>query len=572
MELHKSLECERKRGVSSNPSEKTSASSSKLHELLEPVRARLRDLLQEGRQEEAIELVVLCLAQLHHQNTELMLKLDQIQRERLGKRSEQISPNQLSLLMELLGESSEEEERVDREATEAENETLTQDRAAADAENGTPPKQKPRRRRPSKDLPREVIVHELSEEERVCTSCHDPMPSIGADVIEKVELIPAQFVVQEHHRLKYACGRCKDTVKTAPGADQAIEKGLPGPGLLAHVVVSKYEQHLPLTRLVQIYERGGFETSVSTLCGWVAAVTDQVKPIVDLIWKQLLSSTELQTDASGLKVLDHDDPAGIRKGTMWCYVGDRKQVVFKYAPDGSGELGPWKYLAGREGYVQADGANIFDRLYNGGYAQASEVGCWSHARRKYYDLIESDPRVAYPLQLIGQLYRVEDLADRRQATLEERLALRRARSRGVTERYRRWLSRTLAKEPPASALAKACSYSVNQWTALTRFLEDARLPLDTNLCESQIRSLAVGRRNYLFAGSDAGAERAAILYSLLRTCALHGVDAFAYLKDVLEKIAAGWSQLRLDELLPENWSPTEPANADASPELAQAAV
>lgn len=551
--------------MNSNRAETPPTSSpTRLPEGLEPIRERLRALLEARRDAEVLDLVVSCLLQLHTQNTELVLQLEQLQRERVGKRGERLSPNQLSLLLELLGGSADEEEQADRAATEAESEALSEDRAEADATNGTPAKGKPRRRRPPKELPREVILHDLSEEERVCDHCSGTMDRIGEDTHEEVELVPAHFVVREHHYPKYGCGRCKEGVKSAARTPQVIEKGLPGPGLLAHVVVSKYEQHLPLTRLVEIYRRGGFETSVSTLCGWVTAVANAVSPIVDRIWENLLVSYELQTDASGLKVLDRDDPEGIRRGTMWCHVGDRKHVVFKYAVDGSGEQGPWKHLAGRQGYVHADGANIFDRLYNGGCAEASEVGCWSHARRKYYDLLKSDPRVAYGLQLIGQLYRVEDLADRRQATPEERLVLRQSRSRGITERYRRWLGRTLAKEPPASALAKACSYSVNRWSALTRFLEDGRLPLDTNLCEQQIRSLAVGRRNYLFAGSDAGAERAAVLYSLLRTCALNGVDTFAYLKDVLQKIAEGWSQLRLHELLPENWTLEEPATSVAN--------
>ena len=239
---------------------------------------------------------------------------------------------------------------------------------------------------------------------------------------------------------------------------------------------------------------------------------------------------------------------------MWCTVGDRKHVVFRYTKDGSGEEGPWKYLAGRKGYLQADAANIFDRLYDGQKAEATEVGCWSHARRRLYELLDSDVRVAYPLKLIAQLYRVEDLADRRGLSPPERLALRQRRSKGIVDRYQRWITRTASREPPASALASACRYSLNQWAALTRFLEDSILPLDNNLCEGQIRSLAVGRRNYLFAGSDAGAERAATLYSLLRTCALCGVDSFAYLVGVLGKLASGWPERRIDELLPENWS------------------
>jgi hypothetical protein len=189
--------------VSSNPTEKASTPSTKLPEALEPVRDRLRILLEGGSHEEVIELVVSCLIQLHNQNTELVLKLEQMRRERLGKRSEQLSSNQLSLLLELLGGTTDEEEQADRETTEAESQALTEDRAAADAANGTPPREKPRRRRPSKELPREVIVHELSEEDRSCDRCKKTMSEIGEDVHEIVELVPAHFAVHEHRRKKY---------------------------------------------------------------------------------------------------------------------------------------------------------------------------------------------------------------------------------------------------------------------------------------------------------------------------------------------------------------------------------
>ena len=530
---------------------------------LKAIGEHLHGLLGENRDDEAVEMVLAMLSQLQAKNNELIWKVMRLERERSGRRSERMDPDQFSLLLErLVGEASEEE---DLAATQAEDEALSAERAALEA---AVTRQVPRRRRPSKDLPRRVIRHELTPEERRCPCCGEPMAEIGEDVSEIVELIPAQFFVEEHRRAKYACSRCKETVRTAPGPEKSIEKGLPGPGLLAHLAVSKYEQHLPLTRLVEIYRRGGLATSTSTLCGWVKAVATDVQPIVERIAEKALASAELQIDGSGLNVLDRDDPEGIRRGMMWCSVGDRRYVVFRYAKDGSGEEGPWRYLEGRKGYLQADAANVFDRLYNGRKAEATEVGCLAHARRKHYELLDSDIRVAYPLKLISQLYQVETLADRRCLAPAERLELRRARSAPIVERYLRWLVRTHTGEPPASALAKACAYSLKNWAALTRFLGDGILPLDNNLCEQQIRSLALGRRNYLFAGSDAGAEHAAVLYSLLRTCALHRVDALAYLTDVLRKLAAGWPVKRLDELLPENWSP---AVKDPAPETSSVA-
>jgi len=509
---------------------------------IEAIRGLLTSLIAEGHADEAVEAALAMLGQLRTQNSELMLKLLALQRERSGRRTEKLDPAQLSLLLELCGEE------VEGEADEAEDEP--EDEGLDEA----PVRRKPRRRRPTRELPRDVISHELPAAERTCTGCGGEMRHIGDDVSELFELVPAHFRVQEHRRAKYACPRCKETVKTAPGQNKLVEKGLAGTGLLAHVVLSKYEDAVPLHRLCKIYARGGVDLSVSTLCDWVAAVAEEVRPLVGRIEEQTWVAHVLQGDGSGLKVLDPAHPEHIRKGTMWCYVGDRKNVVFKYAPMGSGEDGPWKHLAGRKGYVQADASNVFDRLFNGQRAEATEVGCWAHARRKLYALLDSDPRVAYPMDLIGKLYRVEHLADRLELSPEERVKLRHERSTSILERLHRWLVKTAAKEPPESALHKACAYSVNHWQALTRLLEDGRLTLDNNFCELQIRTLAIGRKNFLFAGSDAGAERAAILYTLLRTAALHKIDTYAYLIDVLDKLAAAWPQRRLDELLPENWA------------------
>lgn len=354
------------------------------------------------------------------------------------------------------------------------------------------------------------------------------------------------------------------TVVTAPGPNKLISGGLADATLLAHVMQSKYEDHLPLNRLSRIYARGGVHIPVSTMVGWVKAVAEHLSPLVREFHRRALASTVLQTDGSGLRVLDRDDPEGIRKGTMWCTVGDRKWVVFDYAESGSGEEGPWKLLAGRDGYIQADAANIFDRLYNGQVANAVEVGCWAHARRRFYKLKDVDIRASVAIDLIAQMYKVESLATNREASPERRLALRQRRSIKLLERLKKWLITTLAKEPPASALAEACSYAINHWTALTRFLECGELSPDNNLCELQIRSLAVGRWNCLFAGSDEGARRAATLYSVLRTCALHDVDGYAYLIDVIGKLASNWPQSRIAELLPDAYAARRDAASAAA--------
>jgi hypothetical protein len=288
----------------------------------------------------------------------------------------------------------------------------------------------------------------------------------------------------------------------------------------------------------------------------VGEVAEAVEPLVKRLAERLVRDAYVvRTDATGLKVLDPGSPENVERGTIWCMVGDERDVVFRYTPTAEGATGPWTYLAGRRGYIQADAAGVFDRLFNGQVASATEVGCWAHGRRKFVALQDTDCRVAYPLKLIARLYRIERLADLKELSPEERATLRQARSKRETAKLHTWLTRTGAAEPPSSDFAQACGYVLRHWTALTRFLDDGRLGLDNNLCERQIRDIALGRKNFLFAGSHEAAKRSAVLYSLMRTAALHGLAPVPYLTDVLRKLAAGWDPSRSDELLPDRWQP-----------------
>jgi hypothetical protein len=348
-------------------------------------------------------------------------------------------------------------------------------------------------------------------------------------------------------------------VTTAEGPDQVIERSPADASVLAHVVVSKVVDHCPLHRLHRIYARSGVNIPVSTMSDWMGQVADLLEPLTGRLAERVLAAYIDQTDATGVRVLDPGSPDNIQRGTMWCYVGDERDVVFRYTPTGEGATGPWQFLAGREGYVQADAANVFDRVFNGQAASANEVGCWAHGRRKLADLQDMDCRVAYPLKLIARLYRIEHLADAKGLAPDERAVLRQQRSRPILEKLKRWLVATHASETPASDLAKAAAYMINHWVALNRFVEDGRLKLDNNLTEAQLRAIALGRKNYLFFGSHRAAARAAVLYSITRTCALRAVQPLPYLTDVLRKLAAGWPKNRIDELLPDRWQPAAAA-------------
>jgi transposase len=513
------------------------------------VRAVLKDLIVTGRTDEALDTAIALLSQLRDQNTDLMLRLAALRRHR--HRSEKIDPNQLALLLaEHEGESEPgSAEHVD------ERDDLEKELEVAREENRKKQKRKkPRRTMLTDKIQQETICHDIPDAEKKCERCGKPLRHLGEDTSQLLKLIPAQFVLQVHHQEKYACGCCKEGVKTAQGPARLVPGCMLDVSVLADIAYRKYFLHQPLTRIHNDYNNAGVSIPVSTLCDNVGYVADALEPLVEEIWKRAFSSHVLQTDGSGLKVLDSDHEAGVRLGTLWCQVGDRRWVYFHYAPNATGEEGPWNLLVGREGFLQADASSTFDRLFNGKVANAIEVGCWGHGRRGLVDLLDSDPRVARGLELIQKLYRVEHLADERHCNEASRLRMRQRRSMKYLSQLKRWLKASSKHEPPKSAFAQACGYLLRHWIALTRFTTDGALALDNNLCESQIRSLALGRKNYLFAGSDAGARRTATIYSVTRTCALHGVAPFPYLASVLRRIAEGWSKERYGELLPDAWT------------------
>jgi transposase len=516
---------------------------------IETVRAVMRELIESGRSDEALDAAVALLSQLRDQNSELMLRLAALHRRQ--HRSEKIDPKQLALLLsdiELDVSAHADEPVDDGDDLEAELE------AARDENARQQPKRKPRRTKLTDKIEQEDVRHDLADADKVCAGCGKSLRHLGDDTGQLLKLIPAHFVLEVHHQAKYACGRCKDGVKTAPGPARLVSGCMLDVSVLADIAHRKYVLHQPLTRIHNDYTNAGVSIPVSTLCDNVGYVADALEPLVQLILERARAAHVLQTDGSGIKVLDRDHPAGVRLGTMWCHVGDRRWVSFNYAPNASGEAGPWSLLAGREGFLQADAAATFDRLFNGQVASAIEVGCWSHARRKFVDLLDTDMRVARGLQLIQKLYRVEHLADERKCDEAGRLRMRQQRSTKYLERLKRWLRASAKNEPPKSAFAQACGYALRHWEALTRFTTDGALALDNNLCESQIRSLALGRKNYLFAGSDVGAQRAAVLYSITRTCALHGIAPLPYLASVLRRIATGHPGADYAQLLPDAWT------------------
>lgn len=525
---------------------------------LEQMRASAQTLLRQGKVDESYELLLSALEALLVKNHELELLLATLRRERVSRHSERLDPGQLALLFETLltqgGDLAPPDPDAEaREDAELDREIESAEQARSDR-SGQPRARTARRQTwQTRDIERQIHEIELPPHARTCETCRRQKDDIGVDTTHRLEYVPGHFVDHEYHAHKYACRGCKDGVTTAPAPPQVLDRSAADASVLAHIVVSKYADHTPLHRLHRIYARSGLEMPVSTLADWTAGVAELVQPLVDGLAERVLGAYVVRTDATGLKVLDPQSAEHIELGSVWAYIGDDRDVLFRYTPTGEGATGPWTFLKGRTGYIQADAANVFDRLFNGAVAQAIEVGCWSHGRRRLVAMRDTDCRVAYPLKLIARLYRVEHLADARGLPPDERLALRQARAAPIVERVFGWAALTRQHEPPSSDLARAAGYLVNHHRALSRFLDDGRLGLDNNVCESQLRDIALGRKNFLFAGSHQAAARAANLYSLTRTCAQYGLPPFEYLADVLRKLANGWSTKRLEELLPHRW-------------------
>ena len=500
----------------------------------------LRALLLAERVRHAAELVA-ARSSTEEEIARLRQIIRELQRHRFGRRAERLDPDQLALALE------------DLEQTLAAKEAEPTGAAAAKPAP-SPPRRRVNRGNLPAALPREEILIDVAD--KTCPCCGGTLHSIGEDVSQRLDLVPARFRVLVTRRPKYACRQCEEGVVQAPAPARIVDTGIPTEALIAHVLVSKFADHLPLYRQAQIYARQGVDLDRSTLADWVGRAAWYLRPLHERLLTNLKASGKLFADETTAPVLD-PGRGTTKTGQLWAYARDDRPwngpeppaVAYVYAPDRKAER-PVTHLQGFTGVLQVDGYAGYRKLAEGEAVRLAF--CWAHVRRGFYDLQTggSAPIASEALRRIAQLYAVE--AEIRGRDPEARRRERQARSTPLIAELKAWLEKQLATVSRKSTLAEAIRYALSRWEGLTLFLDDGRVEIDSNSVERSIRPLALTRKNALFAGSDGGGEHWATIASLVETCKLSSVDPQAWFADVLTKLAGGHPITRLDELLP--WS------------------
>lgn len=503
---------------------------------------QLSQMLDAGRKDDALAAVRMMLEAVVRENEQQRQKIAELLRRVYGSSGEKLDPRQLRLaLEEMRAEAQPEQPAVDPEAK------LPNEPPKPPREPNAKERRRGRRKLPA-DLPREEIRLFPTAEQ---VEGKGTMSKVDEERSEVLEYEPATFKVIVYVREIWS--NAEGQIVTAPVPNKVIAKGLPGPGLLTQITLSKYEDHCPLNRQTRMYARSGVELHRNTLVDWIAAVAFLLEPVARRIHELAMLCHVLQVDDTNLKVLDRDKASNIKRGHLWVMVGDGEYVSFKYTENWTAKKAK-EFLGERIGWMQIDGYKGYESIVEDGLALP--VGCWMHCRRYFYKAFEAkDLRAAVPLEMIGRLYEVERESKEAGDDHEQRRARRLEKSVPILDELEAWIREHHGLEPTSTLLGKALTYAHNHWKILRVVVQDGALELDNGEVERVIRGPAMGRRNWLFAGSDEGAERAAVILTVLETAKRAGVDRRAYLHDLLVKLSDGWLMSRLDELLPENWTP-----------------
>jgi len=490
----------------------------------------------------------------HRYETENKLLREQIRLLRaqlFGRKTEKILPEDAHQQLLLFNEA---EETVSEQPPKPEDEIVIPEH-----------KRRKRGRKPlPPELPRVNVIHDLSEEERIC-SCGAVKSKIGEEVSEQLDIIPAKIQVIRNIRYKYACKCCAGieddgpTVVTAPMPKQLIPKGMATAGLIAYILTSKFVDAIPFYRQEKQFTRIGVEIHRSAMCGWAIKAAQRSMPLIELLHSDMLSGPLINCDETPVQVMNEPNRANTTKSYMWVFRGGDPQkpiVLYEYHSTRSGDVAA-EFLRGYEGYVQTDGYagyNFLDLQKN-----ILHIGCWAHARRNFTDVIKAAGKIKsgkigsadVALSYINKLYRIETTAQREELGPIETYELRQEKSKPILDKFKKWLDKKSGQTPPKGLLGKAVQYALKQWNRLTAYLKDGLIRMDNNLAENAIRPFVIGRKNWLFAGHPVGAEASACLYSLIETAKANGIEPYQYLRYVFENIPRATTTEDYRALLPQ---------------------
>ena len=490
------------------------------------------------------------------QNDRLRHLLRQLQRLQFGRRSEKLDPEQLHLALEdveqVIAANDAEDDKKDPAAARARAEKRRANRGALPAH-----------------LPRVDVT--IEPEDTKCPCCRAPMHVIGEETSQRLDVIPAQFRVIVTHRPRYACRACAEAVVQAPAPERLIKGGLPTEAMVAHVLVAKYAWHLPLYRQAQMLLAQGLDIKRAVLAFWVGYAAAELKPLYLRLREIILTSGKIAVDETVAPVLD-PGRGHTKKGYFWTIARDDRPwggtdppaVAYSYAP-GRGAVHALKLLDRYRGIVQCDGYAAYKTVAGSASGEAITLAfCWAHLRRAFFDIAKGGnaPIASEALERIAALYAIEKTIRGKGAS--ERRAVRQEKSKLLVLDLKTWFEQQLARVSGKAPIAEAIRYGLNHWDGLSRFLDDGRIELDTNIVERSIRPIVLNRKNALFAGHDQGAENWACIASLIETCKLHGIDPQAYFADVLTKLVNLWPASRIDELMPWTWAAERSTNSLAA--------
>ena len=507
------------------------------------------DIDEFNKLKEQVEILSKQNMHLVAKNTQLLQDLKHLMHLLYGRKSEKFTnPDQLDLFGDQIPE-------------EPQSEPTAEDENTGDEEgSGSTKKRKPPKRRDLKQMAEsgkyevEEVAHHLNIDEQSCDHCNNGLDVIGQDEAYMLERIPARLKIIKNIRFKYACKPCEMSVKLAPLPLWPIPKSMASSSLLAYTIVAKFCDHLPLYRQANMWARDGFDINRSTLCSWLLKCSQLVKPLIDLMTKDIKSGQIIQMDESYALVMNESNRSNKTKSYMWVYKGghlNSNLVVFDYQPTRSGKIAK-QFLSEFKGYVQTDGYAGYDFIDK--TPNIEHVNCMAHARRKFMDVVKkttSKSSLAHQaVAMIGQLYKIERQA--KDMTTNERFIIRSTKSKPIMNEIKIWLDKHIMTVLPKSETGKAIAYMHKRWNSIYRYLEHGDISIDNNGIENEIRRLALGRKNYSFVGSPDGAKAAANFYSLIATCNTNNIEPYKYFKVMFDKIRYCNNDADLRSLLPQN--------------------